>query len=77
MVATHDIKDIHFEHDQLNLTIDGRQISIRLEEISPKLLAADEFKRNSYRISPSGYGIHWPLINEDLSIEMLLKRFGC
>ena len=50
---------------------------ILLKEISPNILAADEFKRNSYRISPSGYGIHWPLINEDLSIEMLLKRFGC
>jgi len=26
----------------------------------------------AYEISPSGYGIHWPLIDEDLSIDGLL-----
>jgi len=26
----------------------------------------------SHEISPSGYGIYWPLIDEDLSIDGLL-----
>nr|WP_253276482.1 DUF2442 domain-containing protein [Synechococcus sp. PCC 6312] len=26
-----------------------------------------------YQVSPAGYGIHWPLIDEDLSINGLLR----
>ena len=26
-----------------------------------------------FEISPSGYGIHWPLIDEHLSVEGLLR----
>ena len=29
-------------------------------------------KKNLFEISPSGYGIHWPLLDEDLSIDGLL-----
>jgi hypothetical protein len=28
--------------------------------------------RAAYEVSPSGYGIHWPLVDEDLSIDGLL-----
>ena len=33
--------------------------------------ASDE-ERNNFEISPSGYGIHWPLLDEDISIDGLL-----
>ncbi len=33
-------------------------------------------ERAMYRISPSGYGIHWPLIDEDLSINGILRDFA-
>jgi hypothetical protein len=36
------------------------------------LANASETERKKYEISPSGYGIHWPLIDEDLSIDGLL-----
>ena len=76
MIATHNIQDIKFEQNSINLQIDGKQIKISLDKISPKLRAADDFKRNLYKISPSGYGIHWPLIDEDLSVDALLKVAG-
>ena len=44
-----------------------------LDIVSPKLKFASADERNFYKISPSGYGIHWPLIDEDLSINALLK----
>ena len=44
----------------------------RLSEISLALRKASVEERNMYEISPSGYGIHWPLIDEDLSIDGLL-----
>ncbi|MFZ1359970.1 MAG: DUF2442 domain-containing protein, partial [Saprospiraceae bacterium] len=59
--------------DYISLTIDGKKISILLETVSKKLKAADEYQRMLYKISPSGYGIHWPLIDEDLAINALLK----
>jgi len=41
--------------------------------VSFKLKEADHLQRMLYKISPSGYGIHWPLIDEDLAINALLK----
>ncbi|MFZ4524578.1 MAG: DUF2442 domain-containing protein [Chlorobium sp.] len=33
---------------------------------------ASETKRKTFEVSPSGYGIHWPLLDEDISIDALL-----
>ena len=44
-----------------------------LNIISKKLLNASDIERMLYKISPSGYGIHWPLIDEDLSIQALIQ----
>jgi hypothetical protein len=38
-----------------------------------KLFTANEVQKGLYIISPSGYGIHWPLIDEDLSFDYLMK----
>ncbi|TDK35658.1 DUF2442 domain-containing protein [Rhizobium deserti] len=37
----------------------------------PPLLAAAAKDRNTIELSP--YGVHWPMLNEDLSIEGMLK----
>ncbi|MDI9564495.1 MAG: DUF2442 domain-containing protein [Bacteroidota bacterium] len=44
-----------------------------MNEISEKLAAATPEERNSYRITSSGYGTHWNLLDEDLSINGLIK----
>jgi len=53
--------------------VDGKEITIPIDKVSKKLASANEIQRNLFIISPSGYGIHWPLIDEDLSIDALLK----
>ncbi len=73
MIATHNIKEITFDQSSIQLSIDGKVIKISLDKISSKLKAANEIQRNFYKISPSGYGIHWPLIDEDLSVDALIK----
>ena len=73
MIATHNIQNINFDENQMELDIDGRILKVALGNVSSKLLHASEIERNFYKVSPSGYGIHWPLIDEDLSIEALLK----
>ncbi len=74
MIATHKIQDITFDQNSIFLKIDGIQIKVSLDSLSAKLNAANELQRNLYRVSPSGYGIHWPLIDEDLSVDSILKK---
>ena len=72
MKKFHDITDIKFEDGFLVMSIDGETKRFRLKEVSPILDKASEEERSSFEISPSGYGIHWPLLDEDISIDGLL-----
>ena len=56
------------------LLINGIEHSFELDKVSSKLLNATSIQRNDYEISPANYGIHWPLIDEDLSIKKLLEK---
>ncbi len=67
-----DIADVRFEGDSLVLTIDGKERRFLLDEISPLLQKASSQQGNVLEISPSGYVTHWPLVNEDVSIDGLL-----
>ncbi|MHB8261634.1 MAG: DUF2442 domain-containing protein [Bacteroidia bacterium] len=76
MIATHTIQDITFNKDLMTLKVDGQQIKILLDKVSLKLKVASDLQRNFYQVSPSGYGIHWHLIDEDLSVDSILKNCG-
>ncbi|MCX6335907.1 MAG: DUF2442 domain-containing protein [Bacteroidetes bacterium] len=73
MVRTHTIETLSFNNQMLHIIIDGQTLNIPLQNLSNKLLLATDIERNLFTISPSGYGIHWPLLDEDISIEALLK----
>lgn len=73
MEKAYNITDIKFEKDYLILMIDNQLFKLRLADISDKLAKATDQERKDFKISPSGYGIHWRLIDEDLSINGLLK----
>lgn len=68
----HEIEKITFLEDSLFLKVDGKEYSFQLFDVSKKLADASPIEREKYEISPSGYGIHWPLIDEDLSIDGLI-----
>ena len=72
MTKHHEVRDIRFEDDTMLATIDGEERSFKLSEISRVLLNATEEERSSHEISPSCYGIQWPVLDEDLSIDGLL-----
>lgn len=72
MKKTHDVQSVIFKDDTMILTVDGREYSFSLSAISTRLAKASRHERDVFEISPSGYGIHWPLIDEDLSIDGLL-----
>jgi hypothetical protein len=72
MKKYHDIQELKFIGDKLQIKIDGKTHTFQLSEISEKLKEASRIERERYEISPAGYGIHWPLIDEDISIDGLL-----
>ncbi|RIW16445.1 DUF2442 domain-containing protein [Algoriphagus lacus] len=74
MVDAHQISDIRFEENKMIILLDHRVLKVNLEEVSSKLLLASDVERAFYKISPSGYGIHWPLIDEDLSVKGLMQK---
>lgn len=76
MIATHKIEAIRFDQDFIILNIDGNKLIIPFDKLSNRLKSATDMERTMYRISPSGYGIHWPLIDEDLSIDGILRDFS-
>jgi len=69
----HEINAIQFNEETLKIKIDGQSYEFKLSGISEKLANASDIEKNKYEISLSGYGIHWPLIDEDLSIDGLLR----
>ncbi len=71
--SNHKISKIQFNGDMMMLLIEDIFINIPLRLVSSKLEMASASIRNDYRISPSGYGIHWPQLDEDLSVNGLMK----
>ena len=51
--------------------LDGRTISVPLVWY-PRLLHASPAERNRWRLIGNGEGIHWPEVDEDLSVDSLL-----
>jgi hypothetical protein len=68
----HKIENLRFKDDDLFITIDGEEKKIRLNKVSSVLEKASEAERNEFQIAPSGYGVHWPLLDEDISVDGLL-----
>ena len=50
---------------------DGRTISVPLAWY-PRLLNGSSAERNNWRLIGDGEGIHWPDLDEDISVENLL-----
>jgi hypothetical protein len=66
------IKAVRVDEDVLTVDLaDGRTVSTPLAWY-PRLLHATLQQRNSFVISGAGFGIHWPEIDEDLSVHGML-----
>jgi len=66
------VDDVRIRDDRLEVTLrDGRRISAPLSWF-PRLEAATEADRAKWEVCAADYGIHWPGIDEDLSVDGLL-----
>ncbi len=68
----HDVQMIDFEETKMLFKVDGQVYRVDLPSVSARLANASDAARRSYSISPSGYGIHWPVIDEDLTLSGLI-----
>lgn len=65
-------KAIETTPDALVLIMESGSVSIPWKKCSELLARASLIERTRAELSPSGYGIHWPLIDEDLAVGPLL-----
>lgn len=59
--------------DALTLVLGDRRLRIPWERCSKRLASATDLERSTAQLSPGGYGIHWPLLDEDLSVPGLVR----
>lgn len=68
-----EIQKVFFREDKIFFSLkDGREIGVPLSWY-PKLEKASKKELLDYTISPGGYGVHWNLIDEDLSAYGMLQ----
>jgi len=72
MDRAHDVQEISLVGTTLRLRVDGAQYEVDILKHSKRLAAASPEQRAKFEVSPSGYGIHWPEVDEDLSIDGLI-----
>ena len=71
-VRVPDAEDVTVTEDTLTAELsDGRTISVPLAWY-PRLVHATEEERGNWRLIGGGQGIHWPDLDEDVSVEGLL-----
>lgn len=64
--------DVNITKDALQVVLaDGREVTVPLEWF-PRLRNATAAQRKKWRFIGGGIGIHWPLVDEDISVETLL-----
>ena len=65
--------DVVFSHDALVVDLaDGRKISVPLHWF-PRLDNASPGDRKSWQLIGGGLGIHWDALDEDISVESMLR----
>jgi len=73
MGKIHNVKSVNADEKYLYLTVGDKAYRIRWKDCSPRLFKASLAQRKLFEVAPSGYGIHWPEIDEDLAITPLLQ----
>ena len=65
--------DVSVDESMLRVTLaDGRELAVPLEWF-PRLRNATPDQRTHWRMIGRGDGIHWPDVDEDISVRTLLR----
>jgi hypothetical protein len=65
--------DVWFDETMLHVRLlDGREVGVPLEWF-PRLRDATDAQRKNWRFIGRGIGVHWEELDEDISVESLLR----
>ena len=73
MSKIHLVDEVTADKQFLHLKVDNELYCLKWQNCSQKLAMATQEQRAYIDVSPSGYGLHWPLLDEDLAITPLLS----
>jgi hypothetical protein len=73
MDKQYNVSNIEFSGEWMILSVNEETYRLPIIQASKKLAQATDIERKMYRISPSGYGIHWYAIDEDITTKGLIK----
>ena len=66
-------RDVTVTDDLLQVVLaDGREVKTPFVWF-PRLQAASAGQRNNWQLIGGGIGVHWPEVDEDISVESLLR----
>jgi len=65
-------REISASETHLSITTHRGKTEVRWEKLSEKVAQATSVERMRCFLSPSGYSIRWPLLEEDLGVGELL-----
>ena len=72
--AIQKITSVKIEGEDIIIYTGQQSHYFKIADVSKRLAQASEIEKNNFQISPSGYGIHWPQIDEDISLNGLLRN---
>ena len=68
----HVVRDARVEGTTMYLVVDGVPHAFDLPRRSRRLASATPEQLANFEIAASGYGIHWPDVDEDITIDGLI-----
>lgn len=70
------ISSVGFATDRLFVELSTGRVLVVPHSYTQRLANANEKQLTNYRLIGNGRGIHFPLIDEDISIEGIIRDFG-
>lgn len=68
------VRHVTMTDTELQLSLaDGRSLNVPFADVA-SLAGASQSQRSNWRIIGAGEGIHWPELDEDLSIEAIVRH---
>jgi len=70
------IKSVGFGEDRLFIELTTNRVLVVPNSYTTRLAQATQEELREYRLIGGGRGIHFPLIDEDISVEGIIRDFG-
>ena len=70
------IKSVGFGEDKFFIELNTNRVLVVPHSYTKRLAQATQAELQVYRLIGGGRGIHFPLIDEDISVEGIIRDFG-